>query len=572
MAFFSEISFNKIQNEVQVFLKTTYKKASLVFTNASPYGQILAIIQEFFQLSILYLKNSISNFDLSGPNNSNVKVIRTSALLAGHIPTRAISATGTLRFQINPSVNITDDIPGGKVTFTNKLAIKNNTNGLDYVIDLGQDKVSINIQNGSQFFLNIIQGKVKTDNFTADGTLNQSYSVNVLSNKDIENFNASVSVNGKNWNLKKHLYDLLPDEEACIVRTGFNGGIDIIFGNGGFGKSPEIGALIQVTYITTDGAAGNIFRRTPNDWKFVDDVLDGFGRSIDISRFFNIFIHTDINFGADGESVKFTKNILGISSNNFVLGLPQQYAYQIKKLGVFSHVNAYESAGIITIVATPNIKLFKNQNADYFTINKSAFELDAYEKIKIDKYLKTSGNLQLTRKYRIVSPDLSYYIMNVFIITYSDAIDDNVNSQIYDKVSEYFLNLNRMDRIPKVDLINQISSIYEIHSVDITFVSKNNEDYHKKYLVKDVNRRNQFADSLQLDLEKPFSDYDPNASIGIDPVLGDILFESNQIPLVRGGWTDRNNIFYSESPDPKVLNSINIIKKGTVDVKNRIKI
>jgi hypothetical protein len=36
----------------------------------------------------------------------------------------------------------------------------------------------------------------------------------------------------------------------------------------------------------------------------------------------------------------FTKNILPIASNNFVLGLPQQYAYEIKKLGVFSHVNA----------------------------------------------------------------------------------------------------------------------------------------------------------------------------------------------------------------------------------------
>ena len=63
------------------------------------------------------------------------------------------------------------------------------------------------------------------------------------------------------------------------------------------------------------------------------------------------------------------KNILPIASNNFVLGLPQQYAYEIKKLGVFSHVNAYEKTGTIFIVATPNINLFKNQSSDYFTID-----------------------------------------------------------------------------------------------------------------------------------------------------------------------------------------------------------
>ena len=131
---------------------------------------------------------------------------------------------------------------------------------------------------------------------------------------------------------------------------------------------------------------GNVFRRTQNDWRFVDDAYDGRGGTVDISKLFNIYIYNDINFGADGETTAFTRSLLPMVSNNYILALPQQYAYEIKKLGVFSHVNAYEKSGTIFIALTPNINLFKNQNSDYFTIDIKAFSLDIYEKDKINKY------------------------------------------------------------------------------------------------------------------------------------------------------------------------------------------
>lgn len=364
---------------------------------------------------------------------------------------------------------------------------------------------------------------------------------------------------------------MLPDEKACVIRTGFNGGIDVIFGNGGFGMIPEIGSRITVNYIKTDGDLGNIYRRTSNDWKFVEDVFDGNGDTLDITKAFNIDIYTDINFGAGKEDLMFTRSILPIASNNFVLGLPQQYAYEIKKLGVFSHVNAYERTGTIYIVATPNIKLFKSTDSNYFTVDKRAFSLDAYEISKIDKYLKTGGNLQLTRKYRIKSPDLSYYVMNVYVISYSDALDESVNSQILEATSEYFLNLSRIDRIPKLDIIKALSNIRDIHSVDIQFVCKKNEDYHKAAILDTQNKLNKYNSSYENDISvsKVNPDYVPTESKGLDPILGDIIFEPNEIPIIRGGWFDRNGIYYSDDIDGNGLKSVNIIKKGTIDSKNR---
>ncbi len=115
----------------------------------------------------------------------------------------------------------------------------------------------------------------------------------------------------------------------------------------------------------------------------------------------------------------------------------------------------------------------------------------------------------------------------------------------------------------------QIASIYEIHSVDINFVSKKNEDYHRQQLINEENKRNKFASKAALKTNKPSSTYDPNAQLGLDPVLGDIIFEPSEIPIVRGGWYDRNTVYYSDNIEDKGLRSINIIKKSSIDPSHR---
>lgn len=571
MALFSEITFSNIKFEVEQYLKEQYNKANILFSSASPYGQILSVLENLQQSSILFLKNAINQFDLSQANSNNDKVIRNAAIAAGHNPGRGISATGTLKLTLKSSADIEKDIPGSRITLRNKILLKNKTNSLDYSLNLGNETITHKITPNYQFFIPLIQGSWKSKNYTGDGSALQTLSVIEIGRKDVENFNIEVLVNGDYWTIKNQLFEMLPDEKACVVKTGFDGGIDIVFGNEGFGFIPPLGSIITIKYLLTDGSMGNIFRRTINDWKFIDDIISGDGEIINVDKVFNVEIYTDINFGADKESLLFTKSVLPIVSNNFVLGLPQQYAYQIKKLGVFSHVNAYEASGTIFIVATPNIKLFKNQNANYFTIDIKAFELDNYEKSKIDKYLRTGGNIQLTRKYKVTSPKLSFYIMNVFVMSYTDSTDDSVNAQILDRISEYFLNLSRIDRIPKLDIIRELSTISDIHSVDIQFVCKNNEDYHSENMKIVTDKVNKYDSSYNTDISVTTSNpnYNPSSMIGIDPVLNDIVFSPDEIPLIRGGWYDRNGVYYSDGIDSTGLKSVNIISKGKIDTKNR---
>jgi len=568
----TELTFTQIKADIEQYLKTQYNKVDMVFSNASPYGQILYVVENLHQLSLAYLKQSLKYLDLSQNNGRNENIIRNGAIFAGHIPSRAISATGTLKFTFKAGGDVEDEVPGSRMTIYNRTPLRNKTNGLEYSINIGSDKITYNVSNNSVIFIPIIQGKWATTTFTGTGQINQTLQVNIRENVDIENFNYEVTVDGEFWETKTDLYSMLPDEKACIVRTGFNGGIDIIFGNGGYGQCPAIGANISITYLLSNGGSGSIFRRTTNDWNFITYAIDGFGNSIDPTRVFDTQIYTDINFGADKEPIEFTRNVLPIVSNNFVIGMPKQFAYHIKKLGVFSHVNAYESDGGIYIVATPNIKLFKNKNTSYFDISTSAFELDNYEKTKLIKYIKAGGNIVLSKRFRIDSPKLSYYIMNVFIVTYDNAIDADVNTQIYDIISEYFLNLTTMDRIPKADLIAKIVGLSDVHSVDISFVSRNNEDYHRTAILNDINKKNEYANSDTIKYEVIASTHDKSKSIGIDPILGDIIFDAQELPIIRGGWYDRNSIYYSAGIEGSGLRSVNIIKKGVVSIKNKTKI
>ncbi len=579
MADFSSISFTNLKTEIENYLRAEYNKASMLFSVASPYGQILSIVENLHQLSILYLKNTINQFDLGLANNTNERVIKNTAILAGHIPFRSISASGTLRFVVKGGVDLDKELPSGAITLTNKLTLKNNTNSLFYSINLGKIKLDFNVRSTPSFFIPIIQGKWERQVFTGNGEPLQTLSIQDKGDKEIENFNVQVMVNGQFWTVKKHLYDLLPDEQACVVRTGFNSGVDIVFGNGGFGAIPTLTSQIEIIYLASDGASGNIYRRDINDWKVIDDVFDINGNSVDLEKIFDVEIYNDINFGADREDYRFTKSLLPIASNNFVLALPQQYAYELKKLGVFTYVNATEKNGTIFIFLVPDITLFKRDDEDYFSIpirnttagsvtTTSAFELDSYERSKIVSYLKSSGVIQLTKKFIVKSPSLSFYAMNVWVISYSDATNESVKSQIVKAVSDYFLSFNRLDRIPKSDMIKLLSNIRDIQSVKVEFVCKKNEDYHTQGINSMKGLATFDASKFFKDPSSSQSSYDPNKTIGLDPQLGDILFEADEIPVMRGNWYDRNNNYYTDESPTKSsnLSSVNVFFKGQADV------
>ena len=108
---------------------------------------------------------------------------------------------------------------------------------------------------------------------------------------------------------------------------------------------------------------------------------------------------------------------------------------------------------------------------------------------------------------------------------------ETIKAQIINICSDYFLNIRRRDKIPRSDLIAAVEGIEGVDSVSLYYISEENE------------------------LSKT---QDPNAEeVGLDE-FGDILIGQDEIPVISGGWEDRNGIYYDTGAGTSALSSINI--------------
>jgi hypothetical protein len=162
-------------------------------------------------------------------------------------------------------------------------------------------------------------------------------------------------------------------------------------------------------------------------------------------------------------------------------------------------------------------KITLNLGENYFSVPQLYFTLTEQEKDKVLSLIEDSGQKIVTTVVKIVDPIVKRYVMNVSLVTFDGYSTFNVRSQIVEAVSTYFLNTKRRDRIPKSDLIKVIEEIEGVDSVNISFLSEDNE--------------------AKVDQTLPL--------IGLDE-FGDIVLAKDELPLVRGGWTDHNGVQYTD--------------------------
>jgi hypothetical protein len=574
---FLEVKFKELTDNVNVWIKDLYNSSDIKLSPADPYGHILQAVTKIYESSILYLKQVTSQFDINNPNNNNAKMIRALARVGGYNPSRAISATGTISLQLRSGVDITD-IGNSELVILNGTKLTNNTNSLDYYLDLGMDMATFKVEKNKKIFLPIVQGKIETQTFTGNGLQNQSYSIVLPNSQSCEQYRVLIKVNGEVWTRVENLNDMLPEQKTWYSKTGIDSGLDIYFGTGNFGFIPPIGSLIEVVYVISDGSLGNLPSKIVDDFIFSDDVYDGFGASVDIAQNFFIFIEDEIGFGANMESVQFTKSIMPFVSRNFVLARPEQFIFTLKRLNIFSQIDAFTTEketefdnqdsnddSVVYLFLVPNISLFITGGNSYFDLDLNAFYLENSEKQKVERWLRTQGIMSVGTSVKVLDPIITKYVINVHLRIFKDAIEENIRASILNNLSNYFANIERRGFIDKSGVISIIDNINGVDSVMVEFISEANEKYHgdfEKYK-ESVMKNNPNQDPSKIIMQG----YEPNKTIGLDPILGDIVYTKNELPIIRGGWTSRDGIYFQETPQNKGLSSVNIIIDGITNKK-----
>jgi hypothetical protein len=514
------------------YLSTKFNQSKSVFTAASPFGQLLIVIENLTQLVFYYIEDSITELNINEATRATS--IYSLASISGHNPSRAISSVGEVSMSIKLDV---DEYPADLVIIPNTTRLTCENNGLTYILDLPQDEIKFSLlgrDNGLTF--SIKQGILETQTVVARGVSLESFSIGSPQNFFIDQYYVNVYVNGEKWRKYESFLDIPKGEKGFYSKTGVTSGLDIYFGNESFGAMPNPGAEIIVEYLITEGPSGNIRTSDPSaiKFKFQETGFTLNGEEVELNDYVDITVTQPPFFGANPEDSALTKLIAPHTSKSFALVNPKHYEIALRKLGMFSTINVYLDeldSRMLNLFLIPDIRKTFANSVDYFSTSLDRFVLNDYQKSELLKYLEKTGSKLISTDIKIVNPEIKKYVINTTIIAFDDVPTELIKNDIYNQISSYFVKNTRKDRVPKSDLIKIIEEVKGVDSVSVSIIGEANEAAKK---------------------------LNPNAaSIGLDE-FNDIITKDGELAIIRGGFTDRYGNEYKEGISEDSLGSLNI--------------
>ena len=568
MSFFSKtrLKATELYEDSFEYLQRTYDQAVETFTPASPFGQIITVMANLGEMIFFYIEAVATENNISRARN--IESIYGLSRLTGHDPTRGISARGIIGLRLNTSAATL--LKGDYVQIINGASLEIGQNSLTYFLNFNDDFLRINKNNKEFINVELIQGEKEDQSFTGTGLALQSY--NLTTKDPTDQFIVSVNVDGKLWQNVDSLYDMGPSKECVMVKTSVNGGLSLFFGNNQFGRPPALGSRIVCTYVKTRGVTGNIGGKEL-DIKFSTPGTDSSGEQVDLNEILSLNITRNPMFGSDTENPEFTRLIAPYQSNSFVLANPNNYIYYLSKYDFWSFIDAYNTKNdeyldddnIIYLFLIPDVKKKLTSDLDYFNVPEIEFTMTADEKAMTYEILNKSGRQVVTAETRIVDPIVRKYALNIVIRWFADYDKDAIRIEIRKNLDEYFLNVNRRDRIPRSDIISIVENVEGIDSVNVFFISERNEQairdgfyFIPVYGTDPVTDQRVLIENKKIVL---LPGEDPQ--LGLDS-FGDVIIENNDLAIIRGGWKDRNGTFYEAIPEANKIGSLNVFYKEEI--------
>ena len=564
----TRLSASDLMEQAVVFLNNKYDQAAHVFTSASPFGQLLTVLANIAELIFTYISHTAEELNIK--TAQNVETIYGLAQMTGHDAYRGGSAYGMMALKLNTSSNL---IEGNYITINNFTKFSISETGCSYFFNLPGDYIRLNIGDTSFVNVHYVQGTPESQIFTSDGTPLQSFNPIVKTMTD--NDNVAVTVNGKEWKKVDSLYDMPADDgygngECFMAKSSVNVGLTIFFGNGDFGKIPPAGATIEVTYIKTDGTAGNASASNLT-YNFEDTAVDEYGNEVNLNDVLIVETIVPPMLGSNFEDPEFTKLIAPKASKSFVLATPENYVSFLSKYNQYSFIYAYNTKddenlyddNVIYLKIIPNIKKKLSNSQDFFELPTQEFLLSYDEKVSIISALDNSGRMLVNSEVQIVDPKIKKYVINIIVRYFEDIDKALIKSNIRARLNKYYLNINRNDIVPLSDIIALVEGIDGVDTCDVFFVNEENE--------RAINNGYYYTNEMvwngleYLEQEKYVEvGYNDDPRLGFDD-FGNIKVNEHEIFIPKGGWKDRDGNYYTETPEDGKLGPINIFFIDKVD-------
>lgn len=555
-------SGNQIKADARTYISRVYKRANTLFTEASPFAQIVNVMSELGELIMFYVEDATVEQNIYTAQQP--ESIYGLSRLTGHDATRGFAATGEIEFRWKVGADL-GKIAGTGLNIDARTELSCELNGLKYTLLTQQEKFRLEKSNKFKTKCAIIQGQFEQQTFTGTGESMQSYNIKISSLTD--HSKVTVAVNGEQWTKHDSIYDLLNEEKGYVLKTGISGGLDVYFGTGNFGAIPPTGSDITIEYVKHKGSLGNIDDGQDIVFQWQSEGTDSNGDEFDLNEYLEVNVTSSPKMGADRENPEFTKLMAPLASKSYVLATPDNYEYFLSRYGLFSYVDAYNTTSdqyldddnVIYIFAVPDIKRKLLASQDYFSIPENEMFFDQNEYDKMSQVIQDSGQQMVTTEVVFVKPQVRKYSMDINIRYFEGYTKQEIFSEVRTRVSDYLLNITRRDKLPKSDIVYILEEIDGIDAVNVRFISETEETarrlgYYESKTVSVVPQEPVLLEDIGNGKQKyiffkrveEVKTVDVDATTAIPPTVagldewGDIIMEKEEVAVFRGGWQDRD--------------------------------
>lgn len=533
-----QLGYNKFEETVRTYINKLLDDYNT--RNSSIFGQLINVLGSVVQNVFSYIEDALT--EQNKYTAQRKRSIYNLASISGYEPNlgSACSMILNISFKSNNQQKLDIIIP-------NHTTLSCSQNNCNYSIILDNESVIMSLEkDNSTKSLKVVEGTFETQSFISYG--GELYTQNVSFSGDVDKNYIKVYINNVEWNRVDSFYDMNPESNQYLVKTSLKKGIDLVFGNGQFGKALIDGDVIKIEYLLHSGSEGNITAKDNCEFSFKDTLTDISGEEIDGNEVFNLVVYdaAGVSTGTDSDDIETIRNMIGMNSRSLVLAASKNYKQFLNRFSFVGYNKTWADAGslVVNSLILKNYQANLDNGSDYFNLKENDFILSDTQKQSIYDSIEQSNQSIAGSVFNIFDPELVKYSMYLYVKLKDTHYDTSIiETQIRNLIGNFFANISNDIYIPKSDISHLLkSNIDEIDGVNVYFISKLNEDaLINKYYTNKIYTYN-FDKSVYNIKEEFVYLYDgENPNLGLDS-HGNIQLDSvDQVPVLMGGWSFLND-------------------------------
>ncbi len=462
-----DVTAARLERSTKNWLARLFSADSKRFSNRSPYGIILNALKEFQKLLFYQVTEAVNEKNiLTAQNTTSILGIASGH---GFQLSRGISATGFIELKLLST--ITTEIGSNTVSVLRGARFKVKGGDAEFFADLTKERISIDVSKSRSVSIPIRQGKIVSTTYTGTG---EAYQIAVIKSSakisdesiKLTTFNTDVilnEVNSKN--------EMSSTGTEWLSRNGFDGQVNIYFGDGTNGFIPSEGELVTIEWVETTGSEGNI---KAGDELTIVSGTQANGEDIDANEWALLTAEHDFVNGFDGDSIEDAKMVVGKASSNIVIATPLQVQAYLRNYPQFDAPEVWREPGtaVIHALLIPRIEL-TSRDSRVWTLPDDNFVVSSESLTNIQTSIFNDANNVLVSNISFKTYTLAKFSILVFVKLQSGWIQQNLKAEIEELCNAVIVSSwsNHVRKLRRSDIVTAlVNGIAEIDSADIDFV------------------------------------------------------------------------------------------------------